>query len=94
MKHVFLLRVCESENGYLLKDSRVYESENRELTIDDYLKIRSHIDDVCRLVCKLWIPSFKLSYHFFFCHNKNPSCDGLSIYHCGRFRRELRQSPV
>ena len=48
MKHVFLLRVCESENGYLLKDSRVYESENRELTIDDYLKIRSNgVEPTC-----------------------------------------------
>ena len=48
MKHVFLLRVCESENGYPLKDSRVYESENRELTIDDYLKIRSNgVEPTC-----------------------------------------------
>ena len=48
MKHVFLLRVCESENGYLLKESRVYESENRELTIDDYLKIRSNgVEPTC-----------------------------------------------
>lgn len=48
MKHVFLLRVCESVNGYALKDPRVYESENRELTIDDYLKIRSHgIEPTC-----------------------------------------------
>ena len=48
MKHVFLLRVCESEHGYPLKEPRVYESENRELTIDDYLKIRSNgVEPTC-----------------------------------------------
>ena len=48
MKHVFLLRVCESENGYPLKEPRVYESDNRELTIDDYLKIRSNgVEPTC-----------------------------------------------